>query len=125
MWPLKVEAYGARLAGMAPTSSCQDALEVQRLAQGAALEEAQRIRWPWHAANAAVSSALGTLMAFGFGHKTTGLLTGISSFLAGEAQLLTQPTHLRDEWNAYGSAPGSGAASAFEPATNVEWTMRW
>jgi hypothetical protein len=124
-WPLKVETYGAWLAGRAPTSTCRDALDVERLARAAAIDEDQRIQWPWHAANAAVSGALGALMAFGFDHKTTGLVTGISSFLAGEAQLLSQPTHLRDEWSAYVSSGGIGAASAFESATRLEWTVRW
>jgi hypothetical protein len=125
LWPLDVEAYGARLASTLPPTTCQDALQVEKLAAAGARDEAERMRWPWHATNLAVSGALGALIAFGFGHRMSGALTGASSFIVGEAQLLTQPTRLEDDWRAYRSQSGLELDAKPQSAVDVDLTLKW
>jgi hypothetical protein len=97
LWPLDVEAYGALLECEGAPSAREDVSYVEQLARAAGRDEALRVSWPWHVANLAVSGALGAVLALGFGHRTGGAITAASSFVAGEAQLLTQPTGLI-EW---------------------------
>jgi hypothetical protein len=96
-WPLRVEQAESTLNDISLVPPCERLPALHVFAVSASHEEAARRAWPWHVLNLGVSAALGAGLAFGFHHRTAGFVTGVSGFLAGEAQLLTQPAGLPDE----------------------------
>jgi hypothetical protein len=94
LWPLEVENADTVLLSLTELPPCERARSLRSYVVEAARDESYRRSWPWHAVNLGVSAALGGIVAFGFGHHAGGLITGLSGFVAGEAQLLTQPTGL-------------------------------
>lgn len=93
-WPLEVEGAPDKLALALELAPCQRLPSVLAIAASAAEDEIARRAWPWHLLNFGVSAALGTVVAFGFHHPTGGVISGVSGFAVGEAQLFTQPVGL-------------------------------
>lgn len=93
VWPLRVEGAAAELEVMAPA---ERARHTERLRRESALDEGQRIRWPWHVANLGLAAAGGAVIAFGYRHYLSGALTAAAGGALGELQLFTQPTGLID-----------------------------
>jgi len=93
-WPLEIESAPLQLASVSGLAPCQRLQAVRAVAAAAADDEIARRAWPWHVINFGISAALGAVVAFGFHHPTGGLVTGLSGFAAGEAQLFTQPVTL-------------------------------
>jgi hypothetical protein len=90
-WPLRVESAEAELAAL---PIIERRKHLPRLLRESAEDEHDRVTWPWHAANVGLSALVGGIIAFGYGHYESGLITGLSGVALGEAQLLTQPTGL-------------------------------
>jgi hypothetical protein len=95
-WPLQVEHVEVQLRSISGLTPCERLFRLQMLTISAAEDEVARRAWPWHAVNFGISAALGMVLAFGFGHRTGGFITGLSGFIAGEAQLFTQPENLHN-----------------------------
>jgi hypothetical protein len=104
-WPLRVEQVEATFDAMSSLPPCERVRALEVFAVSASYDETARRAWPWHALNLGVSAALGTVLAFNFHRRTAGLVTGLSGFLAGEAQLFTQPSNLGAEPQAHSGWP--------------------
>jgi hypothetical protein len=89
--PLRVESAEAELAAL---PRAERARHVRRLVLESSEDEHDRITWPWHLVNVGFSALAGGIIAFGYGHYESGLITALGSTALGEAQLLTQPTGL-------------------------------
>ena len=105
VWPLEVESFSDQ-----PPATCTSVETRQRIASAAA-DEAARVSWPWHLLNAGVSAALSAVMFYGFRHPKSAVIAGVGSFVAGEAQLFTQPTSL------------SAAPTALSPSSAPELVL--
>jgi hypothetical protein len=90
-WPLRVESAEEELAAL-PLSERRKHL--RRLLLESAEDEHDRVTWPWHVASFGLSALGGGIIAFGYDHYESGLITTLASVALGEAQLLTQPTGL-------------------------------
>jgi hypothetical protein len=90
-WPLRVESAEEELDAL-PAS--ERPRHVRRLILESAEDEQSRITWPWHLANFGVSALGGGIIAFGYGHYESGLLTTLVGTALGSAQIFTQPTGL-------------------------------
>jgi hypothetical protein len=89
--PLRVESAEAELDEM-PAS--ERPKHVRRLVLESAEDERARVTWPWHALNVGMAIIPGAIIAFGYGHYTSGLTTTLVGTALGEVQLFTQPTGL-------------------------------
>jgi hypothetical protein len=89
--PLRIEAAEEELDALPPAERGK---HVKRLLQESGEDEHDRVSWPWHVANLGVAAIPGGIIAFGYGHYESGLLTTLIGAALGEAQLLTQPTRL-------------------------------
>ncbi len=90
-FPLRVESAADELDAL-PADQRQK--HFPRLRLESADDEHARVTWPWHVVNFGLSAAAGSIIAFGYGHYVSGLITTVASTALGEAQLLTQPTNL-------------------------------
>jgi hypothetical protein len=90
-WPLRVESAEEELAAL-PVG--ERARHVRRLVLESAEDEHARVTWPWHLANFGVSAILGGIIAFGYGHYESGLITTLAGTAIGSTQIFTQPTRL-------------------------------
>ena len=89
--PLRVESAEEELDALAPAAR---AVHVKRLLQESGEDERDRVAWPWHLANFGLAAIPGGIIAFGYGHYESGLITTLVGTALGEAQLFTQPTRL-------------------------------
>lgn len=89
--PLRVESAEEELDALAPAAR---AAQVKRLLRESGEDEGDRVTWPWHLANFGLAAIPGGIIAFGYGHYESGLITTLVGTALGEAQLLTQPTRL-------------------------------
>lgn len=96
-WPLEVEAGEEEL--LASPAAGRAKLLPRLLAKGAADERA-RVAWPWHVVNFGIGALTGGIIAFGYQHYESGIITGAGAFALGELQLFTQPTSLPPTCNA-------------------------
>jgi hypothetical protein len=97
IWPLRVEGAADELEVLGPAERARQA---PRLRRESALDERERIRWPWHVANIGLAAAGGAVIAFGYRHYLSGALTAVAGGAIGEVQLFTQPTALIDSESA-------------------------
>ena len=86
--PLEVES-AARQAG-------QHGAKVRELYVEAAEDESDRVQWPWHLLNVALSAIPGVIIWAGYEQLDNGLITFASGVVLGELALLTQPNSLGD-----------------------------
>jgi hypothetical protein len=93
-WPLDVEedAETALRLGCRPPAKLE--LELQRIREHSARDEASRIQWPWHVGNFVTALIPGAILWFGFNRRLDAALASAGGFAAGEIELLTQPTGL-------------------------------
>jgi hypothetical protein len=127
LWPLEVENADSVLLSLADRPPCERAPLLRSFFVEAARDESYRRSWPWHAVNFAVSAALGGVVAFGFGHPAGGLITGLSGFVAGEAQLLTQPVGLPEMSGVSSRLATVRMAYQFAPARKlgINLSLQW
>jgi len=93
-FPLRVEDAAEELADLPPA---ERARRLPALLRESALDERERVTWPWHVANLGLSAAGGAVIAFGFDHYLSGALTAVGAAALGELQLFTQPTGLAED----------------------------
>jgi hypothetical protein len=127
LWPLEVENADSVLLSTTELPPCERARLLRSFFLEAAHDESYRRSWPWHAVNLGISAALGGIVAFGFGHPAGGLITGLSGFVAGEAQLLTQPADLSAMSSASSRLAMGRVAYQFAPTREVgiNLSLRW
>jgi len=101
--PLEVESTLDRKSLAVPL--CQGLRFEVEFAATAAADEAGRVTWPWHALNVGAGALYTAIMGFGLGQWVNGVVDGVLTVAVGETQLLTQPTRLSRQWEAYGRAP--------------------
>jgi hypothetical protein len=89
--PLRVEAAEEELDAL-PAS--ERPRHLPRLVLESAEDEQDRVTWPWHVINFGVSALGGGIIAFGYGHYESGLITTLGGTALGSAQIFTQPTGL-------------------------------
>jgi hypothetical protein len=90
-WPLRVESAEEELTAL---PAAERSKHLRRLLLESAEDEHDRVTWPWHLANFGLSALGGGIIAFGYGHYESGVITTLAGVALGEAQLLTQPTGL-------------------------------
>jgi hypothetical protein len=90
-FPLRVESAADELEAL-PAEQCQ--AQYPRLVRESWHDEQARVTWPWHVLNFGLSAGAGSIIAFGYGHYASGLVTTVAGTALGEAQILTQPTNL-------------------------------
>jgi hypothetical protein len=90
-WPLRVESAEDELDALPPA---ERARHVPRLVLESSEDEHDRVTWHWHLANFGVSALGGGIIAFGYGHYESGLLTTLAGTAIGSTQIFTQPTNL-------------------------------
>jgi hypothetical protein len=89
--PLNVEAAEEELDALPPK---ERARHVRRLVVESAKDERARTTWPWHVLNFGVSALGGGIIAFGYDHYESGLVTTLVGTAVGSIQIFTQPTNL-------------------------------
>jgi hypothetical protein len=89
--PLRVESADDELSALPPA---QRAGQTRRLVLESAEDEQSRITWPWHLLNFGLSAIPGAIIAFGYGHYESGLVTTVAGTVIGSVQIFTQPTGL-------------------------------
>lgn len=89
--PLRVESAEEELDQLPPA---ERARQVRRLVLESAEDEQARITWPWHLLNFGLSAIPGAIIAFGYGHYESGLVTTVAGTVIGSVQIFTQPTGL-------------------------------
>jgi hypothetical protein len=89
--PLRVESAEEELDAL-PLG--ERGRHVRRLVLESAEDEHDRVRWPWHLANFGLSALGGGIIAFGYGHYESGLVTTLVGTALGSIQIFTQPTGL-------------------------------
>ena len=89
--PLRAESAADELEALPPT---ERARQLPRLQRESAIDEHARVTWPWHVVNFGLSAAAGSVIAFGYRHYASGVVTTVVGTALGEAQLFTQPTGL-------------------------------
>lgn len=90
-WPLEVEAAEEELLALPPAERVK---QLPRLLAKSAADERARVTWPWHVVNFGIGALTGGIIAFGYDHYESGIITGAGAFALGELQLFTQPTSL-------------------------------
>ena len=90
-FPLRVESAADELDAL---PADQRDRQFQRLRLESADDEHARVTWPWHVLNVGLSAGAGSIIAFGYHHYASGVITTVLSTALGEAQILTQPTNL-------------------------------
>jgi hypothetical protein len=115
-FPLRVESAVEQLDAL-PAS--ERAKQLPRLWRESAEDEHDRVTWPWHVANVALSAGAGAIIAFGYDHYVSGAVTAAAGTALGEVQILTQPTRLGRDCQpqlalvpAFGFLPASPTAPA-------------
>jgi hypothetical protein len=91
VWPLRVESALDELDALPPA---ERPAQLKRLLRESAEDEHDRVRWPWHVVNFALSAGAGSIIAFGYKHYWSGAITAAAGAALGEVQLFTQPTGL-------------------------------
>jgi hypothetical protein len=91
IFPLRVEAAADELESLSPAERTR---ALPRLWRESAEDEHDRVTWPWHVANFALSAGAGAIIAFGYDHYLSGAITAAAGTALGEVQLWTQPTGL-------------------------------
>jgi hypothetical protein len=86
--PLEVES-AAREAG-------QRGAKLRELYVAAAEDESDRVQWPWHLLNVALSAIPGVIIWAGYEQLENGLITFSTGVVLGELALFTQPNRLSD-----------------------------
>jgi hypothetical protein len=127
LWPLEVENADILLLSLTELPPCERVRSLRSFVVEAAHDESYRRSWPWHAVNFGVSAALGGIVAFGFGHPAGGLITGLSGFVAGEAQLFTQPAGLEAMSGVSSSLATLRIGYRFAPARElgIDLSLQW
>jgi hypothetical protein len=90
-WPLRVESAEEELDAL---PAAERPKQLRRLLLESAEDEHDRVTWPWHLANFGVSALAGGIIAFGYDHYISGLITTLSGTAIGSIQIFTQPTNL-------------------------------
>lgn len=115
-FPLRVESAAEELEAL---PAARRAERLPRLWRESAEDEHDRVTWPWHVANVALSAGAGAIIAFGYDHYVSGAVTAVAGTALGEVQILTQPTQLDLDCQprlalvpAVGFVPASPAAPA-------------
>jgi hypothetical protein len=90
-WPLRVESAEEELDKL---PAAERARHLPRLVLESAEDEQDRVTWPWHVLNFGVSALGGGIIAFGYGHYESGLITTLAGTAIGSTQIFTQPTNL-------------------------------
>jgi hypothetical protein len=108
--PLEVESTLDRRGS--PVALCQGLHLEETFAAAAAADEADRVTWPWHALNFGAGALYTTIVVLGTGQWVNGIVDGVLTVVLGEAQLITQPTRLANQWETYDQA-GAGPRHAF------------
>ena len=120
LWPLRVESASEELDALPPA---ERAKQWPRLRAESAEDERARVTWPWHVINFGLCAGTGAIIAFGYDHYWSGLITTVGGTALGEVQLFTQPMGLtQPEAAALVLAP----RVAFSPshgATPATWTL--
>jgi hypothetical protein len=91
LWPLRVESASEELDALPPAERPK---QWSRLRAESAEDERARVTWPWHVVNFGLCAGSGAIIAFGYDHYWSGLITTVGSTALGEVQLFTQPTGL-------------------------------
>ncbi|HVY28370.1 MAG TPA: hypothetical protein VHB79_17565 [Polyangiaceae bacterium] len=91
VFPLRVESAADELDALPLT---QRARAWPHLWRESAEDEQDRVTWPWHLANIALSAGVGSVIAFGYHHYASGAITAAIGATLGEVQIFTQPTRL-------------------------------
>jgi hypothetical protein len=89
--PLRVESAEEELDALPAAARSR---HLTRLSQESAEDEHDRVTWPWHLANFGLAAIPGGIIAFGYHHYESAVITTVVGTALGEAQLLTQPTRL-------------------------------
>jgi len=89
--PLRVESAEEELDAL---PSSERPRHVRRLVLESAEDQHARVTWPWHLLNFGVSALGGGIIAFGYGHYESGLITTLAGTAIGSTQIFTQPTNL-------------------------------
>lgn len=87
-FPLRVESAVDELEAL-PPEQCR--AQLAPLSLESLRDERARVTWPWHVLNLGLSAAAGGIIAFGYRHYASGVVTGVVGASLGEAQLFTQP----------------------------------
>ncbi|HEX2870448.1 MAG TPA: hypothetical protein VHP33_04315 [Polyangiaceae bacterium] len=91
LWPLRVESASEELDAL---PDAERAKQWRRLRTESAEDERARVTWPWHVINFGLCAGTGAIIAFGYDHYWSGLITTVGGTALGEVQLFTQPTGL-------------------------------
>lgn len=89
--PLRAESAEEELDALPPAERPK---HVRRLVLESAEDARARVTWPWHALNVGLAIIPGAIIAFGYDHYGSGLVTTLVGTALGEVQLFTQPTGL-------------------------------
>lgn len=89
--PLEVESAEEELDALPPAERPR---HVRRLVLESSKDEHARVTWPWHLLNFGVSALGGAVIAFGYDHYESGLITTLVGTAVGSIQIFTQPTNL-------------------------------
>jgi hypothetical protein len=87
-FPLRVESALDELEAL-PPEQCR--AQLPQLWLESRQDEQARVTWPWHLLNVGLAATAGGIIAFGYRHYASGLVTTVVSASLGEAQLFTQP----------------------------------
>jgi len=101
--PLKVEYDGPAFA-LKPVeagNTCALIKEGEQLAVMDSVNEAAGTGWLMQVINVIYNAVTASILGFGYHHWTSAIATGVGGLVAGEAMILTQPTHLSEAWRTY------------------------
>jgi hypothetical protein len=104
-------AFALRSAAEGPVD-CGLLAEGERLMLKDAANEADGVRWYWHAANVVFNAGVGLVLGLAYGHWLSGLVNFLVGAALGEGTLFTQPVALAGAWQQY---LGGGLAAARAP----------
>jgi len=118
--PLRVESAADELEALPPV---ERARLWRRLRRESAEDEHARVTWPWHVVNFGLCAGTGAIIAFGYDHYLSGLITTVGGTALGEAQLFTQPTGLPLNEPASWQLRPRLAFTAGRGASPATWTL--
>ncbi len=101
-WPLDVESDAEGVESTWCLGPHERHIELLRLRQHSADDEASRVRWPWHVGNLVTALIPGAILWFGFHDRLDSVISTATSFASGELELITQPTYLANHHPAEG-----------------------
>lgn len=128
--------YGSDPVSGLPEANRQEKLAKLRAAEDQLRRNAERSENRWSPAewtgNAVLAAAAGAVVVT-FGETEAGLVTAVSTFLGGTANLLTQPWGPKDDWEAYLASTGKKSAgvdldfvvTALEDGGTVGLRLSW